>query len=105
MNIPEKCANCLLVPSHVRITQDLSRLYPTIFSTLDKSTCITTENIDIGESLSLSHTCTCTHSHSKFHLQKEHLPQILSLVPRPNPHAGKRVWCTSSDFLGFQDAK
>ena len=28
-----------------------------------------------------------------------------SLVPRPNPHAGKRVWCTSSDFLGFQDAK
>ena len=29
----------------------------------------------------------------------------ISLVPRPNPHAGKRVWCTSSDFLGFQDAK
>ena len=29
----------------------------------------------------------------------------LSLVPRPNPLAGKRVWCTSSDFLGFQDAK
>ena len=28
-----------------------------------------------------------------------------SLVPRPNPHAGKRVWCTSSNFLGFQDAK
>ena len=28
-----------------------------------------------------------------------------SLVPRPNPHVGKRVWCTSSDFLGFQDAK
>ena len=27
-----------------------------------------------------------------------------SLVPRPNPHAGKRVWCTSSDFLGLQDA-
>ena len=24
-----------------------------------------------------------------------------SLVPRPNLHAGKRVWCTSSDFLGF----
>ena len=22
-----------------------------------------------------------------------------SLVPKPNPHAGKRVWCTSSDFL------
>ena len=29
----------------------------------------------------------------------------ISLVPRPNPHAEKRVWCTSSDFLGFQDAK
>ena len=28
-----------------------------------------------------------------------------SLVPRPNPHAGKRVWCTSSDFLGLHDAK
>ena len=28
-----------------------------------------------------------------------------SLIPRPNPHAGKRVWCTSSDFLRFQDAK
>ena len=27
------------------------------------------------------------------------------VVPRPNPHAGKRVWCTSSDFLGLQDAK
>ena len=28
----------------------------------------------------------------------------ISLVPRPNLHAGKRVWCTSTDFLGFQDA-
>ena len=24
-----------------------------------------------------------------------------SLVPRPNPLVGKRVWCTSSDFLGL----
>ena len=24
-----------------------------------------------------------------------------SLGPRPHPHTGKRVWCTSSDFLGL----
>ena len=24
-----------------------------------------------------------------------------SLILRPYPHAGKRVWCTSSDFLGY----
>ena len=29
-----------------------------------------------------------------------------SLVPRPNPRLrGERVWFTSSDFLGLQDAK
>ena len=27
--------------------------------------------------------------------------RITSLVPRPNPLAGKRVWCTSSDFLSW----
>ena len=38
-------------------------------------------------------------------IRSHELPSPYSLVPRPNPHAGKRVWCTSSDFLGFQDAK
>lgn len=35
MNIPEKCAYCLLIPSHVDVTQDLCKLYPTIFATSD----------------------------------------------------------------------
>ena len=35
MNIPEKCADCLLIPSHVGVTQDLCKLYPTIFATSD----------------------------------------------------------------------
>ena len=25
----------------------------------------------------------------------------VSLGPRPHPYTGKRVWCTSSDFLGL----
>ena len=35
MNIPEKCADCLLIPSHIGVTQDLCKLYPTIFATSD----------------------------------------------------------------------
>ena len=45
----------------------------------------------------------CIKSHDN--LQNRGARYIMySLVPRPNPHAGKRVWCTSGDFLGFQDA-
>ena len=39
------------------------------------------------------------------HMYNVILYVLHAIVPRPNPHAGKRVWCTSSDFLGFQDAK
>jgi hypothetical protein len=35
VNIPEKCAYCLLIPSHVCVAQDLCKLYPTIFTTSD----------------------------------------------------------------------
>ena len=58
VNIPEKCAGCLLIPSDIRIMQSLCKLYPSTFSSVDthdKTSCAScaTNEVDVGM-LSLS---------------------------------------------------
>ena len=44
------------------------------------------------------------HQPHKFHMHLTPIMSICSLVPRPHPRGGKRVWYTSSAFWGTQDA-
>ena len=53
VNIPEKCASCLLIPSDTRIMPSLCKLHPSIFGSVgiqDKSSCAScaTNAVDVG---------------------------------------------------------
>lgn len=73
VNIPEKCAGCLLIPSGICIMQSLCKLHPSVFGSVDirdKTSCTScaTNEVDVGmfvshtvTIISLSCTDTCIH--------------------------------------------
>ena len=108
VNIPEKCAGCLLIPSDIRIMQSLCKLHPSIFGSVDiqdKTSCASCATNAVGVGMFVSHTVTiislsctdtCTHlplSHFAFAnyinynvLSILYYGSISTKVPHPHHH-------------------